>query len=76
MIEALFISSILLIAIGLLILIGKEKKIIINPITKKQRIVVGIALLFTGFIASFSCYLALYSENPTWLLDEIFSIFT
>jgi len=76
MVEVLFIISILLAVIGTAVLLGYEKYFFRNPINKKERVVSGIIFILTGLLLVGSSYLALFAEEPNWLIDNVFKIFT
>jgi len=76
LIQLLLISSIALCVAGIFILAGKGKTVPGNPPMKAERYIVGSTLVLVGAITAISCGLALFTDNPRWLIEKVFELFS
>jgi uncharacterized membrane protein SirB2 len=82
MIILLFICSIVFLVLGGLLVFGKYKYIIKtdqngNPmLSKKEIVVITATLMFVGLLLIVATGLVLFTDDPNWLLNAIFGVFT
>jgi len=72
----LLISSVALCVAGTFVLVGNGNKVLANVPTKAEQHIVGGTLILVGAITAINCYLVLLTDNPRWLIDKVFEMFS